>query len=60
MATDPLARVASARASLLAARLEFRAACVAARSAGATFTAIAAVAGVSKQAVRKLIERSES
>jgi DNA-directed RNA polymerase specialized sigma24 family protein len=55
---DSLSRVRKAAARKAAADNAYRAALVAAHDAGLSYAAIAAAAGVSRQAVRQLVERA--
>jgi DNA-directed RNA polymerase specialized sigma24 family protein len=57
-ANDPLERVRRAAAAKTSADREFRSALAAARAAGSSYSAIAVAAGVSRQAVRQLLERA--
>lgn len=52
---DPLARVSLAADTILAARVEYRAAIVAASEAGQRASDIARAAGVSRQAISEIL-----
>jgi DNA-directed RNA polymerase specialized sigma24 family protein len=58
MARDPLTNVRRAAADKAAADSRYRSALVAAHEAGLSYAAIAKAAGVSRQAVRQLVERT--
>lgn len=58
MSSDELDRVRRATVAKGAAEAEYRAAVLAAVTAGASYARVARAAGVSRQAVRQLAERS--